>query len=101
MIVEIPSVPGFLSIGVTAAILRGEGTIPVEREECIMSVMRGAREGAMALTREVGWGSTCQVEGLDFLIRSVVSETDGRAKAESDWEGVGEGSVEDELREEL
>lgn len=55
------SAPGFLSVGVTAAVLRGEGTIPVVREEWVMCVMRGAREGAAALTRTVERGSSWQV----------------------------------------
>lgn len=50
-------------------------------------VMSGERERVMALTRDVARGSSWQVEGLDFLIRSVLSETDGRTKAERDWEG--------------
>ena len=60
------SEPGFLSIVVTAAVLRAEGTTPVVREECIKSVIRGDREGRVALTRIVGSGSNWQVEDLDF-----------------------------------
>ena len=91
------SAPGFLSIGVTAAVLRGEGTIPVVREEWIMCVMRGAKEGTVALTRAVGRGSNWQVDDLDFLIRPVVSKTEGRANTESDWEGDTGGNREEEL----
>lgn len=50
--------PGFFRIGVTAAILRDEGTVPEMREEWIMSVMRGDREGREVLIRGVGRGSS-------------------------------------------
>lgn len=63
------SAPGFLSIGLTAAVLRGKGTIPVVREEWITCVMRGAREGMVALTKAVGRGSNWQVDDLGFLIQ--------------------------------
>lgn len=33
----------FLSIGVTAAVLKSVGTIPVAREECMMADMKGSR----------------------------------------------------------
>ena len=58
--------PGFLIIGVTAAVLKANGTSLVLREEWIMAVMRGASEGRQALTRTLGRGSSWQVEGLDF-----------------------------------
>lgn len=79
--------PGFLSAGVTAAVLRDEGTIPEVREEWVMDVMRGAREGAAALTRTVGRGSSWQVEVFDFFMSWTISETGGRENAESDWGG--------------
>lgn len=51
------SKPSFLSIGVTAAVLRREGTIPVVREEWMISKMRGDMEGRVFFTRIVGRGS--------------------------------------------
>lgn len=36
------SAPGFLRMGVIAADLRGDGTIPVIREEWIIAVIRGS-----------------------------------------------------------
>lgn len=53
-------------MGVIIAVLRGDGTEPEVREECIMSMMRGAREGRQSLTRDVGSGSSLQVDDLDF-----------------------------------
>lgn len=44
----------------------------------MMRVMRGEIERVMALTREVGRGSSWQVEGLD---RKLMAE-----QTESDWE---------------
>ena len=52
------SEPGFFRIGVTAATLKGEGKVPVVREEWMMAEMRGRREGRQDLTREVGRGSS-------------------------------------------
>lgn len=52
------SEPGFFSIGVTAAVLKSVGTIPVEREEWMMADMRGSREERQDLTRAVGRGSS-------------------------------------------
>lgn len=52
------SAPGFLSIGVIAADFKAEGTIPEVREECIMLVIREAREGKQAFTKMVGRGSS-------------------------------------------
>ncbi len=60
------SEPGFLRIGVPAAVLKEKGTIPVVREEGMISVMKGDREEKVALTRTVGRGSSLQVEDLDF-----------------------------------
>ena len=36
---------GFLRIGETAAVLKGEGTEPVVREEWMMAAIRGSSEG--------------------------------------------------------
>ena len=58
--------PGFLSIGVIIADLRGARIEPEEREECMMSVMSGKREGRWSLTRFVGRGLRLQVEDLHF-----------------------------------
>ena len=38
------SAPGFLRIGVIAADLRGDGTVPKIREEWIIAVIRGVRD---------------------------------------------------------
>ena len=46
--------------------LRGARIEPEEREECMMSVMSGKREGRWSLTRFVGRGSRLQVE-IKFL----------------------------------
>lgn len=50
--------PGFLSIGVTAATLKGGGTVPVLSEELMMAEMMGRREGRQDFTRVVGRGSS-------------------------------------------
>ena len=71
------SVPGFFSIGDTAADLRDEGTEPEDREEWMMAVIRGSREGREAITREEGRGSSWQVDGFDFRMRSVRSAAEG------------------------
>jgi len=68
------SKPGFLSIGVTAADLKNEGTIPVVRDACIMVEIRGSREGRQDLIKLVGRGSNRQVEGLDLRIVSAISK---------------------------
>lgn len=52
------SAPGFVSIGVIAAVLKDVGTVTVVREEWMMAEMRGTREGREALTRTVGRGSS-------------------------------------------
>lgn len=51
------SEPGFLRMGITAADLRAEGTIPEVREECMIAVIREDREGKQTFTRMVGRGS--------------------------------------------
>ena len=43
--------------GVMAAVLKDVGTVPVVREEWMMAVMRGTREGWQVLTSCVGRGS--------------------------------------------
>ena len=60
------SKPGFLNIRVIIADLRGAGIEPEEREECMMSVMSGKREGGWSLTRFVGRGSRLRVGDLSF-----------------------------------
>ena len=82
--------PGFLSIGETAADFRGGGTEPVDREEWIMAVIKGSREGREAITREDGRGSSWQVDGLAFRMRSVRSAAEGSSKCESGTETGGE-----------
>ena len=52
------SEPGFFRIGVTTAVLKSGGTIPVVSEEWIMAVMRGSREERQDLTKVVGRGSS-------------------------------------------
>ena len=44
-------------MSISAAVLKGVGTITVVREELMMSDMRGSREGWHALTRTVERGS--------------------------------------------
>ena len=68
------SEPCFFKIGVTAAVLKAEGTIPVDSEERIMAEMRGSREERQDLARVVGIGSSRHVEGLDLRMRSDISE---------------------------
>ena len=72
--------PGFFSRGVTAADLRGGGTEPVVREEWMMAVIRGSREGREAITREDGSGSREQVDGLDFRMSMDKSVAEGSSK---------------------
>ena len=77
------SEPCFLSIGVTAADLRDDGTEPEVKEECMMAVIRGSREGRQVMTRGVGRGSSWQVDDLDFRMRSDTSAAEGSWKLES------------------
>ena len=51
------SAPGFFTIGVMAAVLKGVGTVPVVREVWMIAEMRGTREGRQVLTSWVGRGS--------------------------------------------
>lgn len=62
-----------MGLNCVLAVLRGEGAIPVVREERMLMVMRGEIETEYAFVRS---RSSWQVKGLDCLIRSVVSETD-------------------------
>ena len=50
--------PGFFGMGVTAAVLKAEGTIPDEREEWMIEDMRGSREEEQDLTKVEGRGSS-------------------------------------------
>ena len=77
------SAPGFFRTGEIAAVLKDDGTVPVESEEWIMAAMRGTREGEQAFTSCVGRGSRWQVDGLDFLMSSLISERGGRWKEEN------------------
>ena len=64
-----------------------------------MAEMRGSTEGRKAFTRTVGRGSNWQVEGLDFRMRSEISESEGSWRKENEWD-VRQGSGE-VLTEEL
>ena len=77
------SAPGVLSMGVIAAVLKEEGTRLELREECMMDVIRGERDGRQPLTKTVGIGSSWQVDGLDFRMRSEISSAEGSVKLES------------------
>ena len=83
--------PGFLRRGVTAASLRGGGTVPEFREELMVSVMSGAREVKQALTSSEGMEYRGEVE--DFMVGSILerSAVVMGGKMESQWSGV-EGS---------
>lgn len=92
------SEPGFFNIGVTAADLRDDGTEPDVREEWMMAVIRGSREGREAITREDGRGSSWQVDGLDFRMTSDKSAAEGSWKHESgtergEWRTRGDGQL--------
>ena len=89
--------PGFLRRAVTAASLRGGGTVPEFREELMVSVMSGAREVKQALTSSEGMGSRGEVE--DFMVESILerSAVVMGEKMESRWSGV-EGSGGSESR---
>ncbi len=69
---SLQSAPGFLSMGVMAATLKDEGIVPVIREECIIWVIKGNKEGKQNLTRCVGIGSNWQVVDLDFWTHSAI-----------------------------
>lgn len=88
------SKPGFFSIGVTAADLRDDGTEPEVREEWMMAVIRGSREGREAITREDGRGSSWQVDGLEFLMSFDKSAAEGSWKQEREG---GEGGEQKEV----
>ena len=79
---------GFLRMGEMAADFKDEGNIPEEREEWMMVVMSGAREGRHALTRAEGRGSRWQVEGLDLEIREATSVMEGNVKEVRGWDQV-------------
>ena len=53
--------PGFLSIGVMAATLKEEGTVPDVREEFMITIISGLRQGRQCLTNADGMGSSGQV----------------------------------------
>ena len=81
----------------TAASLRGGGTVPKFREELMVSVMSGAREVKQALKSSEGMGSRGEVE--DFMLESI-SESSVvfmGEKMDSRWSGV-EGSGGSESR---
>jgi len=83
------SKPGFLSIGVTAADLRGDGTEPEVREEWMMAVIRGSREGREVITREDGRGSSWQVDGLKVWMSFDKTMAEGSWKQERGTERGG------------
>lgn len=90
------SEPGFFNIGVTGADFRHDGTEPEVREEWIMAVIRGSREGREAITRADGTGSSWQVVNLDLRMRSDKSAAEGSWKHESgtetgEWRTRGDG----------
>ena len=66
-----------------------DGTRPELREECMMDVIRGERDGRQPLTKTVGIGSSWQVDGLDFRMRSEISSAEGSVKLESRRERQG------------
>ena len=77
------SKPGFFNSGVTAADLRDDGTEPEVREEWMMAVIRGSREGREAITRDDGSGSREQVDGLDLRMSVDKSAAEGSSKQDS------------------
>ena len=92
------SEPGFFNISVTAADLKDGGTELVVREEWIMAVIKGSRDGREAITREVGRGSSWQFDGLDFRMTSDKSAADGSWKHERGavrgaWRTSGDGEL--------
>ncbi len=50
---SLQSAPGFLSMGVMAATLKEEGIVPVIREECIIWVIKGNKEGKKKTWQDV------------------------------------------------
>ena len=85
-------------MGVMAASFRAEGMRPVDREEFIMLVMNGEREGRQAITRVEGIGSRMQVEVfmpevMEDRSDVVISEKEMSGRPENRGE-VGSGSAE-------
>lgn len=74
-------------MGVIIAVLRGEGTEPEVREEYIISVIKGAREGRQTFTKVEGSGSSLQVDDFDFWMMDIISLMAGNLKEESDDRG--------------
>ena len=59
-----------MGIGETMAVLKAEGTIPVDNDEWIMAVIKEINEERHDFTRVVGNGSRAHEEGLDLRMRS-------------------------------
>ena len=73
--------PGFLIVGITAANLKLEGTMP-EREALMMVTTAGQRVGRQAFTRVVGNGSKLLDVVLDLVMRSRTWSGSSREKVE-------------------
>lgn len=69
--------PGFLKIGVTAAVLKTDGTSPVSRDDWIIAQTRGSRDKRCGWTNANGRGSSWQVEVLDLRMTSEITEMSG------------------------
>lgn len=80
---------GFLSIGVTAAVLRATGTEPEDRDMFITVAFEMLMIDEHALRGEVGTGSSLYEEGVDFMIRSDKERESTGAKQASFIAGVG------------